>query len=229
MKKIFFGFCFLFFLSSCGVKKWSYENQEKWGESSENKFCKIGYNQSPIDVKYDFSGGDLQFFYNNSEVEKKYLDYALRAEFFGKNYVSRKRKYFVRYLDFHHPSEHLLNGEQQILEMQILHKSDDEQWLILAIFLEMGKLNSKFDELINFLESKKSEGKIDLRKIVNMSDQAFFYDGSFTTPPCREGVKWYVMKTPIQISKEQMNRIIKSAILVKSNARKIQEFHPEKF
>ncbi len=216
-------------MSACGVKKWSYDNQENWGEKVENKFCKIGYNQSPIDVAYGFSDSDLQFFYNNSEVEKKYSDYVLRTEFFGKSYISRKRKYFIRYLDFHHPSEHLLNGEQQSLEMQILHKSDDEQWLILAIFLELGKLNPKFDELINFLESKKSEGKIDLKKIVNTGDQTFFYDGSFTVPPCREGVKWYVMKTPIQISKEQMNRIIKSAILVKSNARKIQEFHPEKF
>jgi carbonic anhydrase len=68
-----------------------------------------------------------------------------------------------------------------------------------------------------------------LSKIVKEKDKIFFYDGSFTTPPCKEGVKWYVMKTPVTVSKEQMNQIIKLGIFVKSNARSVQEFHPEKF
>jgi len=216
-------------LVSCSQKKWSYDNQEKWGEKAENKFCKIGYNQSPIDVKYDFLESELQFSYTKSEVEKRPFNYVMRTEFFSRDYVLRKRKYFIRYLEFHHPSEHLLNSEPHSLEMQILHKSEDEQWLVVAVFLEVGKENPKFDDLIKFLESKEIEGEIDLAKIIKTDDNIFFYDGSLTTPPCREGVKWYVMKTPLYLSKEQMNKIIKSAILGKSNARKIQEFHPEKF
>jgi carbonic anhydrase len=229
MIKLLLSFLFLLILSSCSLQ-WNYKNQDNWGAKDENRFCKIGYNQSPIDVKYEFKENDLKFSYQKSNVEKKRVNYVLKSEFFSRDFLQRgKKKYFIRYLEFHHPSEHLVKGEPRSIEMQIIHKSEDEQWLVLAIFLEVGEENAQFSQIINFLQSSKKEGEINLGKIVNSDDKIFFYDGSFTTPPCFEGVKWYVMQTPIYLSKEQMNQIIKSAIFAKSNARKVQEFHPEKF
>jgi len=221
---------FFVFLAAC-KSRWSYESPQKWGEIDEKfKFCKIGYNQSPIDVKDEFVDNELKFSYQNSDVTKEKKDYVLKVNFDSDDFVLRgKKKYWLRSIVFHHPSEHFVKGDQHSLEMQIYHKSEDEQSLVLAIFFELGEKNSAFDDLLKFVSSDQKEAKINLAKIVKTSDKIFFYDGSLTTPPCAEGVKWYVMKTPVKISKEQMNALIKSTIFAKSNARPLQEFHPEKY
>jgi carbonic anhydrase len=235
MKKLLVIFL-LTFTTSC-LKDWSYQGTrgpKHWGELKEEfKFCQIGYNQSPIDIKktadFEFRDNELKFSYAQSDAEKEPKDYVEVINFDGKNFAMRgKKKYNLRRMEFHHPSEHLVEGKAYSMEMQIAHKSDDEQWMILAIFLEVGAKNPEFDKIINILASDQKTAKLDLSKIVK-NDVNFFYDGSFTTPPCKEGVKWFVMKTPLQISKEQMNKIIKLGIFTKANARPVQEYHPEKF
>jgi carbonic anhydrase len=32
----------------------------------------------------------------------------------------------------------------------------------------------------------------------------FHYEGSLTTPPCSEGVQWFIRRTPTQLSKAQI-------------------------
>ena len=39
--------------------------------------------------------------------------------------------------------------------------------------------------------------QVDFREVYN-------YDGSFTTPPCTEGINWLVVKKPLKISKKQL-------------------------
>lgn len=227
MKKFFL--IFFAFIFSCKAQ-WSYESPAAWGDRDENKFCKIGYNQSPINIEDKFIESDLKFSYQISDVEKEKKNYVQNINFDGENFLLRgKKKYWLHSIVFHHPSEHFIDGNQHSLEMQLYHKSEDEQSLVVAVLLEVGEENSDFTSLINFLASKEREGRINPIKFIKTSDKVFFYDGSLTTPPCKEGVKWYVMKTPAKISKEQMNTIIKSAIFAKSNARPLQVFHPEKY
>lgn len=234
MKKLGIFLFLAIFCSSC-VKNWSYHGKsgpQYWGSLKEEfKFCKIGYNQSPIDVKKsDFQKSILKFSYSPSRVEKEQKNYVLKLNFYDKNFLLLgRKKYFLDSIEFHHPSEHLINGKPASLEMQITHKSDDEQLLKLAIFLESGKENPEFEQIIKLLNSKKKVGTINLGKILKTNDQTFFYEGSLTIPPCTEGVKWHLFKTPIEISKEQMNQIIKTAIFTKTNVRPVQQFHPEKY
>ncbi len=52
--------------------------------------------------------------------------------------------------------------------------------------------------------------------------QVFHYSGSLTTPPCSENVNWFVMKTVMQVSNEQVSQFAK---LIDENARPLQAMH----
>ncbi len=45
------------------------------------------------------------------------------------------------------------------------------------------------------------------------------YDGSLTTPPCSEGVKWHVLSEPVEVSSQQVKRF---KALFDGNARPVQ-------
>ena len=126
--------------------------------------------------------------------------------------------------------------------MQISYKSEDDQHFQLAIFLELDKINHEIDNknlepiinlpAINLIEKREkrlNEYKINLGNFINLKDKAFAYEGSLTSPPCTESVKWRIFKKPIIISKSQMNKIIKLALFNKSNNRPLQKFNPSQY
>ncbi len=50
----------------------------------------------------------------------------------------------------------------------------------------------------------------------------YAYDGSLTAPPCTEGVRWLVMKQPLELSAAQLARL---HTLFANNARPVQALH----
>ncbi len=52
--------------------------------------------------------------------------------------------------------------------------------------------------------------------------KSYRYDGSLTTPPCSEGVKWIVMQSPIQLSAAQIKKFTS---LITANNRPVQPLH----
>lgn len=231
-----FSLVFLISFVSCAAN-WSYEGEngpQNWGNLREDyKFCKIGYNQSPIDVDFKKKSDaenakktDLKFNYSESTL---YLEND-KILFDRQDFIQlRKKNYYLNKLIFRYPSEHYLNSKQQILEMQIFHKNDSEQFLVLAVFVKIAKENSEINNLLELFEEKtvNSETTINFNKILNLQDETFFYEGSLTEPPCTEGVKWYVMKNAIEMSQEQVDKIITLILHNKTNARNLQEFRPE--
>jgi carbonic anhydrase len=49
------------------------------------------------------------------------------------------------------------------------------------------------------------------------------YEGSLTTPPCTEGVQFYILKKPVDLSKDQVSKFP-----FKLNARPVQSLNGRK-
>ena len=55
-------------------------------------------------------------------------------------------------------------------------------------------------------ETSKQPIGIEETNLLPPTREYFAYSGSLTTPPCSEGVKWIVLKKPIDASAEQIAR-----------------------
>ena len=75
------------------------------------------------------------------------------------------------------------------------------------------------------------EGKVALKSNFDTSSMLpsslayYSYAGSLTTPPCSEGVSFYILKAPVELSKNQLNAFQK---VFKMNARPLQPLNGRK-
>ena len=82
---------------------------------------------------------------------------------------------------------------------------------MVAVLIEEGEDNPAFDAVWDYLPSdanreRKSPTTVDAATLLPKTRQYFRYPGSFTTPPCTEDVLWLVLKTPVELSKEQIEK-----------------------
>jgi carbonic anhydrase len=112
----------------------------------------------------------------------------------------------------HSPSEHAIDGELAKGEMHIVHRKkgskDYDDLLVIGIMIEEGTENA----LLNQIGLPTGPFPFKVETAINLSialgDQLegtfYHYDGSLTTPPCSETVKWFVLEMPMTASKSQL-------------------------
>ena len=61
--------------------------------------------------------------------------------------------------------------------------------------------------------------KVDVDALLPAARTTYRYDGSLTTPPCSEGVKWFVMTAPIALSAAQIGAFTS---IIQGNNRPVQ-------
>jgi carbonic anhydrase len=119
----------------------------------------------------------------------------------GETLTVGDQSYALVQFHFHAPSEHTVDGEHYPMEMHIIHSSTDGKIAVIGVFIEEGAPNPAVAPIWRQIpKGHGSEATIDLPA----DKRLYFYDGSYTTPPCSEGVKWFVMKEPVQLSREQI-------------------------
>lgn len=222
---------FLLCLSSCSIdsiktvtkrneignsQDWSYTGPtgpSNWGSLKEEyAMCSKGNEQSPINIQstvqrplplgINYHAGQYKV-----EIEKKTI--TLIPESNTNSINLQGTTYKLKQLHFHTPSEHLINGQQFDLEIHLVHEDHNHSVAVIGIFVEIGSQSKEFQKIGNILKEEKN---VKVNRFISVNIQSFIpinskyitYNGSFTVPPCTEGVKWIVYKKPIQFSYQQI-------------------------
>ncbi|KAM0938952.1 Dioscorin DB3S [Dioscorea sansibarensis] len=138
--------------------------------------------------------------------------------------------YQLKRVHFHSPAEHAMNGERFDLEAHLVHESRDQRTAVVAILFRFGRPDPFLSKLEDFLgqisSGEKNEintGFVDPQQL-EIDDSAYYrYMGSFTAPPCTEGVSWTVIRKVATVSPKQA-LLLKQAVNENAinNARPLQ-------
>ncbi len=211
---------------------WGYEDAGAaihWGDlKPEFHTCKDGVNQSPINLTsfVDAKLADIPFDYNTSSTEILNNGHSVQVNMASGSTIEVDGiKFELKQFHFHTPSENNINGKSFPLEAHFVHASKDGELAVVALMFDEGEENKMLAQLWDKMPMKagdKSELKIaDVTSIVPSEKDYYRFNGSLTTPPCTEGVRWIVLKKHATVSKAQIEKFAK--VMVHPNNRPIQE------
>ena len=209
------------------VAHWDYEGEmgpEHWGK--EFPTCGKGKSQAPLNIKGpfekvrfsvapDYKQGQLKIV-NNGHTIQVNVPVGSKIRIDG-------RAYDLLQFHFHRPSEEHIDGKPSAMVVHFVHKSPEGELAVLAVMLREGNENPGIKTL--WTHAPKSEGPevvpdgvmFNPANLLPREMDFFHYDGSLTTPPCTEKVKFFILKSQVNIGKEQV-----TDFPFKMNARPIQ-------
>lgn len=220
-----------------GETEWSYSGSigpQHWGELDEEFFrCSKGKRQSPIDIdKFQETAKllPLKFRYTSTELSFIHTGHRLYSRVANGQYIEIDgEKYDLMQLHFHVPGEHKIKGGTYDLELQLVHENSEGKVAIVALLFDEGDSHTFMTKLTNFFPDRPHEqGKtfvIDLTNILPKYRKFYNYTGSMTTPPCEEGVNWFVMARHQQTTSSSVDNVV---TILKHNARPIQKLNSRK-
>ena len=211
---------------------WDYAGDagtERWGALRPDfAACAEGRQQSPIDIR-DGARLDLEpieFSYAAAPLRVVDTGHTIQVNVDGgRHIVVNGRRYDLKQFHFHKPAEERIDGRSYDMVAHLVHKDLDGRLAVVAVLFESGTENAFIRKLWPYLplergpETVMPDVKVELDKLLPESRTYYTYMGSLTTPPCTEGVLWIVMKTPVQISPDQVAVFSR---LYPMNARPIQ-------
>lgn len=215
-----------------GETHWGYsghEGPEHWGElSPEFAICSSGKNQSPINltgfIEADLEPIGIHYQVGGNEILNN--GHTIQVNYAPGNNVSiDDRSFELKQYHFHTPSENHIDGESYPMEAHLVHANKDGNLAVIAVMFVEGKANESLAQAWAHMPEKAGDkhslpSSVAADGILPSSRDYYRFNGSLTTPPCSEGVRWIVMKEPVTASNGQIEKF--SHIMHHPNNRPVQ-------
>ncbi|MCG8407544.1 MAG: carbonic anhydrase family protein [Phycisphaerales bacterium] len=227
---------FFVFVVGCEVVDFGYFGEigpTAWSElMADYVACGDGTEQSPVnittaDVQVDGALPVVQTNYETVDAVLINNGHTLEVEYAeGSTLTFGNKTYELVQFHFHTLSEHRVDGAPADMEAHLVHRNDAGELLVLGILIHVGAENAFLAQFWNEFSLSESTTETDIE--INVTDllpadlDYYTYSGSLTTPPCTEIVTWVVLKTPIALSREQVDFF---TYRVGNNARPMQELN----
>ena len=215
------------------VAHWDYEGEmgpEHWGK--EFPTCGKGKSQAPLNIKGpfekvrfnvvpDYKPGPLKIVNNGHTIQVNVVP--------GSKLRIDGKAFDLLQFHFHRPSEEHINGKPSAMVIHFVHKNDAGELAVLGVLLQEGNENPGIKTLWSYAPPKEGPEVAPDNVAFNPTNllpremEFFHYDGSLTTPPCTEKVKFFILKSQVNISKDQVTQFP-----FKMNARPIQALNDRK-
>ena len=199
---------------------WSYSGDtgpEHWGaEDPLFATCTIGKHQSPINIEKAVVKDLPELNFNYKDTALKVTDtghtYQVNAASGSGGITVGDDHYDFVQLHFHEPSEERVHGERYSMVAHIVHQNAKGELAVVAVLIRKGKTNEFLKPIFDNFPAKGIAESDVLGKTVNMGTFIpqhhgyYAFDGSLTTPPCSENVRWFVLKNPVEASEAQLKQ-----------------------
>ncbi|HEY2338759.1 MAG TPA: carbonic anhydrase family protein [Burkholderiales bacterium] len=198
------------------AKHWSYSGPggpAEWGDLEEAfAACKLGKVQSPVDIrgarqtdlpaiKFAYKSSPLKVIDNGHSVQVNYAP--------GSSIDVGGKRYELLQFHFHKPSEEKINGQAHAMVVHLVHKDEGGKLAVVAVLLDPGGASQTIDTIWKNLPKQKEKeiavkARVDAAKLLPADRGYYSFQGSLTTPPCSEEVRWFVLKTPVKIADSEI-------------------------
>ena len=198
---------------------WSYSSASgptHWSEIDEgNTACRTGQTQSPIDIRakdgvkaplpaieFDYKPTALKIIDNGHTIQVNYAA--------GSGITVAGKRYELLQFHFHKPSEERIEGKSYPMVAHLVHKSQDGALAVVGVLIDKGAKLPVMQAVFDNLPRRAGEEvavpgvSIDIAALLPENKAYYTYAGSLTTPPCSEGVTWFVLKNPSHLSVAQI-------------------------
>jgi len=199
---------------------WTYDGKEgpkHWSELDPSfSPCSLGKHQSPINIKHakmvDLPA--LQFNYNPAPLNIVDNGHTILVNYApGSTVTIGDKTYALKQFHFHHPSEEEIKGKHYDLVAHLVHADASGHNAVVAILFKVDA-KAAASPLLDTLWKNVSQEKgkvievssisINVKDLLPAETGYYTFSGSLTTPPCTEGVDWYILKTPVTIPESQL-------------------------